>query len=386
VSDDLGGWLRSFVAEPRFLARYPLHAGVLARLTPVADPGVGVMAVSLVNGRFYLHVNVEYFARHPQYLLGVLLHEIHHVALGHLTHPKFRDAAHPDAMELAIEISANEHIEEPLPQGVFLRDYERFGLRPGQSTIQRYEMLIALAESGKVQPSQHGPFTDDHLPSRPQGNALEQTRQVLREAVAEARQQGADEQRMRIAGKLPGRLLEMLDDEGAPNAPIDWKTALRMFAARRRAPRHTYARPSRRFPGRIGEIPGRSYGTREVERPRLMVVIDTSGSMTPSDLAEVARQLRQLADHARFLIAECDVAVHRVYPFAGEIDSVMGRGGTDLRTVFLPSFRREHRFEGLLYFTDGIGPFPALDPGVATLWVLSGETPFGCTWGQQVRM
>jgi predicted metal-dependent peptidase len=289
-------------------------------------------------------------------------------------------------MELAIEISANEHIEEPLPQGVFLRDYERFGLRAGQSTIQRYELLIALAEGGKVQLSNHGPFTDDHLPSRAQGNALEQTRQVLRDAVEEAREQGADEQRMRIAGKLPARLLEMLDDEGPPKVPIDWKTALRMFAARRRAPRHTYSRPSRRFPARVGEIPGRTYGTREVERPRLLVVIDTSGSMSPGDLGEIARQLRQLADHARFLVAECDVEVHRVYPFRGEIESLMGRGGTDLRTVFSPSFRQEHRFEGLIYFTDGIGPFPAQDPGVSTLWVLSGETPFACPWGQQVRM
>ena len=47
--------------DPAFLERYPYYAAVLAQLTPVADPSVARMAVSLHDGRFYLHVNVESF-------------------------------------------------------------------------------------------------------------------------------------------------------------------------------------------------------------------------------------------------------------------------------------------------------------------------------------
>ena len=37
--------------------------------------------------------------------------------------------------------------------------------------------------------------------------------------------------------------------------------------------------------------------------------------------------------------------------------------------------------DGVVYFTDGQGPFPAQPPAVPTLWVLSKEEPFACPWG-----
>ena len=101
--------------EAGFLARYPYYAHVLASISPVVDPSVPAMGVSLhaVPGRgarYYLHVNVDAVMREPQYLRGILLHEVHHVVLGHLAHPKFWGAEHPDLMQLAQETSANEHI------------------------------------------------------------------------------------------------------------------------------------------------------------------------------------------------------------------------------------------------------------------------------------
>src|SRR6185369_8706862 len=100
---------------------YPYYAAILGKMHPVADPSVKRMAVSLHGARFFLHVNVESFVAEPQYLRGVLLHEVHHVALGHLAHPKFAGAAEPDLMDLALEMSANEFIEEPLPNPIVWR-------------------------------------------------------------------------------------------------------------------------------------------------------------------------------------------------------------------------------------------------------------------------
>lgn len=382
--DDLVEWLRSFVAERSFLARYPLYAGVLARMRPVADPSVEIMAVSLHEGRFYLHVNVDYFLRAPHHLRGVLLHEVHHVVLGHLTHPKFHDPAHPDLMDIAKEVSANEFLEEPLPDGIFLRDFERFGLRAGQSTMQRYDALVKLRQDDKLKLPSQLRFVDEHRRGGlvPDGSIL--VRQLIEGAIEDRGE--SEDTRSRLAGKLPSFLLSQLDDERPPERPVDWKTALRMFTARQRAPRHTYARPNRRFPGRVGEVPGRVYSTREIERPRLLVVIDTSGSMAQRDLDEIARQIRLMTHHALFSVAECDAAVHRVYGFPGRIEAVMGRGGTDLRPVFDEAFRRQHRVEGVVYFTDGDGPFLPQDPGVPTLWVLTSGEPFACPWGQRVRM
>jgi hypothetical protein len=145
---EIQAFLEGFTHDPAFLARYPHYVAVLARLIPVADPSVSRMAVSFENGRFYLHVNVESFLHEPQYLRGILLHEVHHVVLGHLSHPKFADAAEPELMDLALEMSANEHIEEPLPNPIVWRAYTAAGIRAGQSTIERYEKLREALRAG----------------------------------------------------------------------------------------------------------------------------------------------------------------------------------------------------------------------------------------------
>jgi len=69
---------------------------------------------ALAGGRIRSHVNPTGFAEHPQYLRGILLHEVHHVVLGHLT-PRFRGRAWPKLMEIALEVSANEDIREQPP-------------------------------------------------------------------------------------------------------------------------------------------------------------------------------------------------------------------------------------------------------------------------------
>lgn len=382
--DDLTRWLRGFVAEPRFLARYPLYAGVLARLRPVLDPSTDIMAVAYHEGRFYLHINADFFAQNPRYLLGVLLHEVHHIVLGHLTHPKFRDVAYPELMEIALEISANEFIEEPLPGGILLRDFERQGLRPHQSTMQRYERLVELHRQDSLKLPAQLRFVDEHRRPAHAPGQQSAVQQLIEEAVADQGETLDTDQR--LAGRRPGVLLEQLSPHGPPRRPVDWRTALRLFTTRQRAPRPSYARPNRRFPGRVGEVPGRLYASREIGRPEILVALDTSGSMSERELDEVGRQLADLSTHARFLVAECDAQIHRVYRFDRRLSSVMGRGGTDLRPIFAPDFLRQHRVQGVVYFTDGVGPWPERPPPLPVLWVLSGDEPFRCPWGQQVRM
>jgi predicted metal-dependent peptidase len=393
IESEVAAFLDGFVREASFLAKYPFYAAVIARLRPVADPSVARMAVSLFDGRFYLHVNVDAFLAEPQYLRGVLLHEVHHVVLGHLAHPKLTGAAEPELMDLALEMSANEHIEEPLPDPITWRPYASIGIRAGQSTMERYEKLLAAASAGAFRgrpvPGVGAPRADDHrflrAPERDPG-AVEQTRQLLAAAGAEL-PEGVDPERCVVAGHTPGRLIEQLTGTAGPaEAFVDWKTALRMFVARARAPVHTYGRPSRRFPGRVGEVPGRTYSPRVIARPSLLVAIDTSLSMTSRELAETARQLALLSEHARVTVAECDAEIARVYAFEGTIADVAGRGGTDLRPIFDPAFLGQVKVDGVIYFTDGEGPFPEIAPPLPVLWVLTKPGTFACPWGQRAAL
>ena len=399
---DLGAWLDAFLRDPGFLERYPYYAAILARLHPVADPSVLRMAVSFQDGRFYLHINVDAFLAEPQYLRGVLLHEVHHIALGHLGHPKYTEAQEAELMDLALEMSANEFIEEPLPNPIVWQTYATIGIRSGQSSVERYDRLVEASRSGALDPRpgsgprhDHERRADDHryLKRRERDpGAVEHTRQLVQSAIDQVDQRGpegddTDSKRHLLAGKTPGRLLEELTGEsGQREIFLDWKAALRLFIARARAPVHTYSRPNRRFPHRIGEIPGRTYSPRVIATPALLVAIDTSMSMTARELEEIGRQLDALADHARLTIVECDAEITRVYPFTGALGDVAGRGGTDLRPVFEPEFLAAHRPQGVVYFTDGDGPFPASAPALPVLWILTKPLDFGCSFGDRALL
>ncbi|MDI1445509.1 VWA-like domain-containing protein [Polyangium sp. 6x1] len=389
--DPVRAFLDDFVQTSDFARRYPYYTAVLANMVPVADPSVKRMAVSLHEGRFFLHVNVDSFLREPQWLRGVLLHEVHHVVLGHLSHPKFADPAEPELLELALEMSANEFIEEPLPDPITWQKYTAFGIRAGQSSLERYEKLLEAARAGKFT-AKHAPggeTVDEHRLLRRAAGApgsAEQARMLVAramDAAGDVGPEGPPERRL-LAGKEPGRLLAELDGVlGPPECFVDWKTALRMFASRRRTPVGTFARPSRRFPSRIGEVPGRAWSPRAMARPRVLVTIDTSMSMTDAELAEIAKQLALIAEEARITVVECDSEIQRVYPFTGAITDVQGRGGTDLRKVFAEGFWRPHAPDGIVYFTDGEGPFPEEPPPVPTLWILTKPQSFACPWGER---
>ncbi len=384
--------LHALIAARDWLARYPFHAAVLARIEVVRDPTVQWMAVSLERGRYFLHVNVEQLSAQPQFTAGILLHEIHHIALGHLSHPKFHEGVErPEVMETCVEMSANDGITEPLPNPIVWEDFARFGVRASQSTLERYEALLpihrkgalakALRDGGAGAVDDHGPWREGEGSG---AGSLARTQEIVERSLDEAKRDGLAPD-ARIAGMSPGRLLEALgvSASAANDDAIDWRAALAGLVQRLRAPSRTWARPNRRFTDRVGAIPGRAYRTGGSSRPSVMAVIDTSASMDAAALARVARELERVSPHARVVVCECDTEVTRVYPFAGAIDAVMGRGGTDLRPAFSPVLLAREGIDAVVYFTDGEGPFAPVAPGVATLWVLTGERTFACPWGER---
>jgi predicted metal-dependent peptidase len=404
--NSLQDWFTGYVTGPEFLPAYPYYAAVLARMQAVDDPSVPIMAVSAHAKHIWLHINGEYFLKQVNrqfvnmpYFRGVLLHEVHHVVLGHLSDPQYDSPAQPDLMELAMEISANEYIKEPLPGNppVWTK-YKQYGIAAGQSTRERYELLVKAKRAGLLITLPR--WVDSHLirgvghcgvpGAKPDLSKYIRIKKLISDAVSQAQRERAKHGSGPgglLAGRDPGHYIEELDEAPAPPPPrMDWKTALRLFATPQKRAFTTYTRPNRRFPGRVGEIPGRIRRPDVAKPKRLMVVIDTSGSMSAKELAEIAGELKRLSTFARFSVAECDTIIHRVYKFEGTFADAAGRGGTDLRPVFEPAFLEEHCSDGVVYFTDGIGPYPQHPPGVPTLWVLTKDFPFACPWGQKAML
>jgi predicted metal-dependent peptidase len=418
------GWFESLLDETRFLQRYPHYAGVLARMEPVATTSIKVMAVSLrrwddPNSGFQLLVNRDYFESRPQFRAGVLLHEIQHVLLGHLTTPKFHCVLFPKAMELAMEVSANEFIHEPLPEaGVNIALLSQYGIKPGQSTMERYALLQTACQNGrlKLDDSWSSRMHDTHRPCQAGAGGGAGLGDML-----DARSDGATEKNwtrkslllglptsaaglrqmkeaiaLHLAGEHGGTEDPLQDDNlprrgkelsrvlvfSGARAELNWARVLREAFPQRRRIQPDYLRPNRRFPRRVGEIPGRR---RRPPKPKLLVGIDTSGSMSGEALGRVAREIQRLACQATLTLAECDAAIHRIYPMAGPLGPFVGGGDTNFVPVF-DEVRATRQFEGLVYFTDGKGNQPKTAPSIPTLWVLTHGDPFYPKWGKVVRL
>jgi predicted metal-dependent peptidase len=414
------GWFDALLERTALVRRFPGYAGVLARMDPIATNTVPIAAVALrrwddPGSRIQLLVNLHHFSRHPDDVAGILLHEIQHVLLGHLTEPKFHAVRHPRIMEIAMEISADEPLAGLVPPNGFeVEAFAGFGIAPEQSTLERYRLLAAAFEGGALclQDYWSARMRDTHRPGRGgargaglgdlldarSDGATERNWNRARgwlgapssEAQLEAMKleiakhlrgdRGGDDDPQHDRVRIPKQLQRVVFETG-DGPRLDWRRVLREAFPRRRIVRHDYLRPNRRFPHRVGEIPGR---TRRPPKPTLHVAIDTSGSMTGDALERVAREVGRLAAHARLTIVECDAAVHRVYPLAAALGPFVGGGDTDFAPAFDEATGRE--LEGVVYFTDGRGAMPALPPALPVLWALTHGDPFLADWGAIVRL
>jgi hypothetical protein len=318
--------------------------------------------------------------------------------------------AYPRVMEIAMEISADEPIADIVrDHGFSIGKWKKLGIRAGQSTLERYRLLAAAFACGKLKLSDDlfARMRDCHRTGRgglgdlldarsdraserawnhrwgglgPPSSSAELARMKL--AIANHLQGdrgGDDDPTDNDRVRLPKQLARVIF-HGAEASALDWPRVLREAFPRRRAIRHDYLRPNRRFPQRVGEIPGR---TRRPPKPELLVGVDTSGSMTGDALDRVAREVSRLARYARLTIAECDAAVHRVYPLGNVFGPLTGGGDTDFAPVFDEA--RGTRFEGIVYFTDGRAAIPER-PALPVLWALTTEDPFVVGFGAVVRI
>ena len=159
-------------------------------------------------------------------------------------------------------------------------------------------------------------------------------------------------------------------------AAVDWKRVLRMFAtnSRKMLLKDTIRRPSKRY----GTVPG----VKIKRHQKLIIALDTSGSLPAAMLGAFFREIHQLwRTGAELTIVECDDHIHNQYPYRGQkVQEVAGRG----MTAFDAPIRlaNDLRVDGIIYLTDGFGPVPEIAPRMPMLWLISrkGIGPDTRTW------
>ncbi|MET7620384.1 VWA-like domain-containing protein [Streptomyces sp. NPDC005408] len=132
---------------------------------------------------------------------------------------------------------------------------------------------------------------------------------------------------------------------------------------------YTHGRPSRRSAG----VPGVVLPSLRRRPPRVAVVIDTSGSVSDTELGsallEVAAISRAVGGRRdQITVVPCDAAAQMVHPLCrAEGIPLLGGGGTDLRTGFATALRARPRPDVIVVLTDGQTPWPDTRPPCRTV-------------------
>jgi len=184
-------------------------------------------------------------------------------------------------------------------------------------------------------------------------------------------------------GLIPGDMQSSLSDILFPQ--VNWKAVLRTFPASCTSTEtsRSWMRLNRRMPYSIK-------GKKRHQRLALVVVIDTSGSISDQTLAEFWAEVTAIAEHCDELtVLECDAEVQNVYPFKRTLTiEFKGRGGTSFTPAFEYIAARENRLtpDGVIFFTDGYGDDPRPFRKAPVLWVVTpnGKTPAG--WGRSIHI
>ncbi len=376
------------LAIARMVAKYPLHAGILARWRLEEDAATATASIGFEaeKKRMRLRFSPGFVSGiSMDELVGVLHHEVNHVLFGHVFHvpEPGEDGAARTAAE---EVTVNEWVQEPLPgKPVLLSDYPF--LPENEATETRYRRL-----RGKVGSS---PVPQNHRQRAEILRHAEAAREVSEADIAWAWATLTDAQRSLVpeglaevagetalgAGVVTGDRTSSSLSGGS--ATVSWRAELRRHVGRAMARRPAFGRPPRRYPHLAGIVPGQA---RRRLRPVVLAAVDTSGSLTDAMLADISAELGVMARNFDVTVVECDTVIHAVYRYSEPITAVHGRGGTDLRPPLETGFLRRHGADLVVYFTDGEGPGPETPPAVPVVWCLTENGTNRTGWGREVRM
>lgn len=354
-------------ARIRLLLDHPFFGTLISRLPCVEDTSVDT---ACTNGRC-IRYNPNFFASltDPE-LVGVLAHEVLHVANGHAWRRGSRD---PAAWNAACDLAINHILVEA---GLTLPQDAMMPLQKGMAAEQYYTAPVDEDEGSG--PCGDGPASDpggcggvEDAPADDAEAMETEWKIAVGQAIEAAKSQGS----------LPSDLERMAKQ--IVESCVPWFVLLRDFVERSARNDYNWTRPNRRYIQQGIVLPT----LLSEELPEIVVAIDTSGSIGQQELdqftAEVSAVLEAYETTIHVMFADAGVA-HRQTLTRADLPLRLqprGGGGTDFRPVFDTVNREAMTPACLIYLTDGYGTFPTQEPDYPVLWAMTTEqvAPMGCT-------
>lgn len=387
-------------ASKDLLINEPFYGVFLSGLNKRGNDKIPTACVTSNNINFELHVNEEFFLKLcKETRVGVLKHEMLHIVFFHLEN--FTRFPNKRLANIAMDLEINQYIENKWKGEDWMgleynKDlFVQYNLKPKQGSKYYYDILQkALDEnpnqdgggSGEGDQSQgnsDGNSNDPHKELRDLVNGpgtldahdLWKEFEKLSDAEKKLIQKQIDHRLKSVAegmkgspGNIPGELKEYIDKLFQTEDPVlDWKAYLRRFASRSST---TYTKKSRR---KASKRFSGAAGIKIKNRNNTCVAIDTSGSVSQSELVEFFNELVHMhKTGTQITIIECDTSIGRIYDFDPKKPfEVTGRGGTDFEPVFDYIRKQGSHFSNLIYLTDGEAWAPETKIFQPTLWVHS---------------
>ena len=307
---------------------------------------------------------------------ALMLHEVLHMALLHVTRRQSRD---PHIWNIAADIVVNDLIERntsfPLPEGAIIDN--RF---QDKSVEYIYEALLKSKKKYKLV------ITDILEPSNANSDESKKDSNDVMEPLSqeetdeiesfwkdkmEILKNSSEHQLSNGKGSLPAGIEQEISTILEPE--VDWRHALWKYVGKTPA---DFDDLDRRF-----IYKGLYLESLLTEAVEVSVCIDTSGSVSDELLKQFAGELKGILRSypnvkCSLFFADTNLAGPYEIDRIEQMPKAVGRGGTSFVPFF--DYLKKHGEENNLlgnnklsiYFTDGYGDFPSQEPNNPTMWLV----------------
>jgi predicted metal-dependent peptidase len=360
------------------MLKEPYYGFFLIMLNKVWRKDLPTAGVSKQNINYQLAINEEFWTGlSDDHKMGLLKHELLHIAFGHLT--SFSSFSNKKLANVAMDMEINQYIEDSwLPEGgIRIEDYEDLKLDKRAGCRYYYDQLLRLQDEKDKNGTTGNDAMDKLLDNVASGDIpdhstweefddMTDAEKKLIEKQVQKILQDAKEQTVKKRGTVPGEIEGLIVVEEFTAPKFDWKGYLRRFTG---VSTKVFTKKIRRKENRRYED---NPGLKIKMRQHMLLAIDTSGSVSDTELAEFMNEIHHIYKvGVDITVVQCDTSIKSIEPYKGKNEiSVLGRGGTEFDPVLDYYNANLKKYTSLVYFTDG-ECYTSVRPRGKVLWVLS---------------
>ena len=360
------------------MLKEPYYGFFLIMLNKVWRKDLPTAGVSKQNINYQLAINEEFWTGlSDMHKMGLLKHELLHIAFGHLV--SFSSFSNKKLANVAMDMEINQYIEDSwLPEGgIRIEDYEDLRLDKKAGCRYYYDQLLRLQDEKDKNGTTGNDAMDKLLDNVASGDIpdhstweefddMTDAEKKLIEKQVQKILQDAKEQTVKKRGNVPGEIEGLIVVEEFTAPKFDWKGYIRRFTG---VSTKVFTKKIRRKENRRYED---NPGLKIKMRQHMLLAIDTSGSVSDTELAEFMNEIHHIYKAGvDITIVQCDTSIRSIEAYKGKNDlKVNGRGGTEFDPVLDYYNANLKKYTSLVYFTDG-ECYTSVKPKSKVLWVLS---------------